>query len=165
MGINSAGNRFEAKLGFAIPVNYVRKKFHETLLSSDKLRSVFLGMETRTEQSGGVSVSKVSTYGPAADAGIIKGDLILRVQGQRIANSLQFIKVARAAAPFRPFTIEVKRKGKTKKLTLEPLSDASWAIFRRANFAVKEVTYADAGKQLKKASMSAPVAVRLSLSV
>jgi len=155
VGINNAGNHFDARLGFAIPVNYVRKKFHETLLSSDKLRSVFLGMETRTEQSGGVSVSKVSRFGPAADVGVRKGDLILKAQGQKIADSIQFIKLARAAPPFRPFTLEVKRDGKTKRLTLEPLTDASWAVFKRANFAVKVVSYGDAGKQLKAASIAA----------
>lgn len=155
IGINNAGNRLEAREGFAIPVNYVRKKFHTTLLSSDKLRSVYLGMETRTGKAGGAWVSKVSTFGPAADAGVNEGDQILKVQGQEIASSIQFVKIARAAAPFRPFTMEVRRRDQTEKLTLEPVSDASWAIFKRANFAVKEVTFADAAKELKQASIAA----------
>jgi S1-C subfamily serine protease len=154
IGINNAGHSREARQGFSIPVNYVRKKFHSTLLSSDKLRSVFLGLETETRD--GVAVVKtVSNFGPAADAGVQIGDEIVLAQSQKISDSVHFVKVARSAVPFEPFELVVKRALKTKKLVLEPLSDASWAVFRRANFAVKEVGWDVEGKRFRSAAVAA----------
>jgi S1-C subfamily serine protease len=154
IGINNAGHTREARQGFSIPVNYVRKKFHSTLLSSDKLRSVFLGMETET-RDGVAFVKTVSSFGPAADAGVQIGDEIVRAQSQKISDSVHFVKVARSAVPFEPFGLVVKRALKTKKLVLEPLSDASWAVFRRANFAVKEVGWDVEGKKFRSAAVAA----------
>ncbi len=160
VGINSAGNSVQAKVGFAIPVNYVREKFNKTLTSSDKLRSVFLGMHANQNLQGHVTVQSVVPYSPAAEVGIQKGDRILKAQGQEVLNSLQYMKLFRAASTGQQFPLELEREGKSISVSLQPLSDASWAIFRRANFAVKSISFADGEQSTNLLKQTATAAYR-----
>jgi S1-C subfamily serine protease len=139
IGINSAGNSMAAKDGYAIPVNYVRQKFKATLLASDKLRSVFLGLQASVDAGGRLRVNSVDAFGPAAAAGIQKDDVILEVQGHKVADNLQFIKLTREAGPFEAFPMLIERGDKKVTAELRPVSDASWSIFKFAGFAAKEV--------------------------
>ncbi|MEE2887643.1 MAG: trypsin-like peptidase domain-containing protein [Planctomycetota bacterium] len=151
IGINSAGNSMEAKVGFAIPVNKVRQRFNDTLLASEKLRSVYLGMALDINEAGKVFVKKVHEFGPAVDAKIRVGDTVIKAKGQPIHNKLEFIKLTRAAVPGRPFPVVVSREGKTRKFVLIPVSEAAWFVFRYAGFAVREVNQASHAKQLQQA--------------
>lgn len=155
IGINSAGNNYEAKIGFAIPVNKVRQRFNDTLLASEKLRSVYLGMALGVNGAGRVIVKEVHEFGPATDAKLQDGDVILEVKGQKIHNRLEFIKMSRNAEPNVPFPLVVSRDSETVKCVLMPLSEASWFVFRHAGFAVREVNKSTHAKQLQQAGTAA----------
>jgi hypothetical protein len=155
IGINSAGNSQEAKIGFAIPVNKVRQRFNDTLLASEKLRSVYLGMAVGVNNAGQVIIEKVNEFGPAVDAKVRVGDRIVKAKGQTIRNKLEFIKVSRNATPNVDFPLLLSRDGKVKKCVLTPVSEASWFIFRYAGFAVQEVTEASHAKQLRQTAIAA----------
>ncbi|MCB9870805.1 MAG: trypsin-like peptidase domain-containing protein [Planctomycetes bacterium] len=151
IGINSAGDHSQAKIGFAIPVNYVRAKFHSTLLSSERMRSVFLGMEASIDQKGRLFVKAVTDYGPAAEAGVKVGDLLLSAQGEKLSNKVQLVKMTRGAEPFVPFRVELQRGDQKVGIVIHPLSDTAWTIFKRANFAAREVTAHQARELLNTA--------------
>jgi S1-C subfamily serine protease len=155
IGINSAGNSQEAKIGFAIPVNKVRQRFNDTLLASEKLRSVYLGMAVGVNDAGQVIIERVNEFGPAVDAKVRVGDRIVKAKGQTIRNKLEFIKVSRNATPNVDFPLLLSRDGKVKKCVLTPVSEASWFIFRYAGFAVQEVTEASHAKQLRQTAIAA----------
>jgi serine protease Do len=72
-------------------------------------------------QGGGVVVTAVGE-GPAADAGIRRGDVLLRLGQSDIQNSRQLKELVAAAPANKPIPILVRRGDSTLYLALEPLS-------------------------------------------
>ncbi|MEY4673041.1 MAG: hypothetical protein RL148_825, partial [Planctomycetota bacterium] len=65
LGINSAGSSGFSARGYAIPVNHVRNRLVNLLLSTHKLRSPELGIRTAMDE-GRLAVAYVDPRGPAA---------------------------------------------------------------------------------------------------
>lgn len=85
VGVNELGN---GPLGFAIPSDLARRVSTELIDHGEVARS-WLGMSFRSIQSTpfdeGTLVSSVVLGGPAADAGIEAGDLVLAIDGEPLA--------------------------------------------------------------------------------
>ncbi|MEI6946104.1 trypsin-like peptidase domain-containing protein [Paraflavisolibacter sp. H34] len=138
IGINSAilaPNGTYAGYSFAIPVN-ITKKIVEDIVKFGDVQRGYLGIsyysteEMSEEQAkaygiptniNGVYVYSVSGDGGAAAAGIKKGDIITRVNGQEVGSGLQ---MSAQVASFRPgdkISITYNRSGKeyTAQVTLK----------------------------------------------
>lgn len=115
-------------ISFAIPINeamQVAKQLRETGkvtrgrigvsisdISSDVAKA--LGLE---DQEGAL-VGSVSKDGPAQEAGVIAGDIILEFNGQDIAKASDLPRIVGETAPGSKITMKVWRKGKVKRLKL-----------------------------------------------
>jgi serine protease Do len=120
-------------IGFAIPANMVRTVVASAQNGGGVVRP-WIGLTGQTvdadlaeglglDRPGGVVVTRVYDGGPADQAGIRKGDVILAVGGQRVNDLESFrFRVATARLGDRA-RIEVRRKGKVRKVTL-PLVQA-----------------------------------------
>jgi serine protease Do len=83
-----------------------------------------LTREQRSElglESGGVVVTGVAD-GPAAEAGIRRGDVLLRLGQSNIESAQQLQKLVAAAPSDKPIPILIRRGDNTLFLALEPLS-------------------------------------------
>lgn len=96
----------------------------------------FLGMQVQgmspkiaealsLEQGIGVLVRDISIDGPAAHAGITRGDLIVKMKGIDIDTFDRLLKVAGTLAPGEKVAIELRRLGKS--MTVE-MTIAEWPI-------------------------------------
>lgn len=151
IGINNAMAAEAENIGFAIPVNTVRQVFHNVLLSSENLTSVFLGMSV--DDRGGVPVvTRVETFGPAARAGVQVGDRVLTAKGQNIQSKLDYARTVLDAKPAEPFAMSVERGGRRLRFSPRPLSHAHWTIVRRIGLQLEQVRYQDAPDLLKDAT-------------
>jgi S1-C subfamily serine protease len=117
-------------VGFAIPSNAV-KEVMEQLLSKGEVVRGFLGvamqevppgLERRLgiEGTGGVIVSQVGEESPAERAGIRKGDLIVRFNGQPVGggNAISLLRQRIARTPVeQTVPLELVRQG--ERLTLD----------------------------------------------
>jgi serine protease Do len=120
-------------IGFAIPANMVRTVVASARNGGGVVRP-WIGLTGQTvdadlaeglglDRPGGVVVSQVYDGGPADQAGIRKGDVILAVGGQRVNDLESFrFRVATARLGDRA-RIDIRRKGKIRKVTL-PLVQA-----------------------------------------
>jgi S1-C subfamily serine protease len=151
IGINNAMAADSENIGFAIPVNTVRQVFHNVLLSSENLASVFLGM-TVGDRSGQPVVTRVESFGPAARAGVRIGDRLLTASGQAIRSKLDYARAVLDARATEPFALLLERRGRRLRLSPRPLSNSARTIVRRIGLELELVRYADDPNLLKDAT-------------
>ncbi len=130
VGINSAINQAAQGIGFAIPINYVKKLLPE-LRSKGMVTRGFIGVNITeitpplAKQLGikkgvtGVLVSEVFEDGPAASAGVQPYDVIQDVGGKRVQSGRQLIGAISAIAPGNSVDLKVLRGGKEKVISVK----------------------------------------------
>jgi serine protease Do len=129
IGINTAIRQNANSVGFAIPVN-IAKNVLPQLRASGKVSRGWLGVyiqaidEDTAELLGldskkGALVSKVDPRGPAADAGVQQGDVIVEFNGETVGEMDELPKLVASAPVGTKARLKVLRKGKEKSLTVE----------------------------------------------
>jgi len=135
IGINTAIMSSGQGIGFAIPINLAK----EVLLQLHTKGSVtrgWLGVAIQRispdllkafslEDTHGALVSDVMADGPAAKAGLQRGDVIVGFQGHKVQDSTELPRMVAAIAPGTKVQVEVLRGGKkmTVPVTLGTLTD------------------------------------------
>jgi S1-C subfamily serine protease len=95
VGVNNAMIPFAQGIGFAIPIN-IAKKVVEDLLIYGRIRRPWMGIvgtsitrevaEHYNLPPKGVLIMRIASYGPADKAGLIAGDVIVEIDGERISG-------------------------------------------------------------------------------
>jgi serine protease Do len=152
IGINNAMAVGAENIGFAIPVNTVKRVFQDVLLSAENLASVWLGMRV-TDEQGAAVVAAVDPRGPAARAGIRAGDQLTRANGEPVRNALDYARRVLQARPGQPFPLELRRRAQRQETQVVPLSNTEWELLRRAGVVVERVTAADDPELVRRATV------------
>ena len=93
-------------------------QFHDSRLA---MEVTDLSAEQRAElgpNQGGVTVRKIES-GPAAEAGIAPGDVILSINNEKILDAKQFIEVAKKLPTNKAIPVLVQRSGASQFLALK----------------------------------------------
>ncbi len=131
IGINTAilsragGNQ---GVGFAVPVNMVRAVMNQ-LSKGGKVVRGYIGTSIQDVTpevakafgltgASGALVSEVSEGGPAAKAGIVKGDIITAVNGQQVVDNRELRLKISQMAPGTPVKLKLFRDGKERETTI-----------------------------------------------
>ena len=125
IGVNSAiatntSNKSEAGsigLGFAIPVNLVARVAQEIIDTGEAtvpVMGIKLNIQSAVE---GAVVVDVTKNGPAAKAGVKKGDIIVKADGRVIHNDAELVIVIRSKNPGDVVEVETD-KGQKYSVTL-----------------------------------------------
>jgi S1-C subfamily serine protease len=79
-----------------------------------------LGINIGTAEPGtdGVRVLSVSPGGPAADAGVLAGDLVVAMDGKRVGSGRELVDSMREVKPGQKVALELRRDGKPVKLSV-----------------------------------------------
>lgn len=106
-------------IGFAIPSNLV-KRVTDEIIKDGKVQHVALGVtiQSTTVEADGVTrggalVKSVVSGGPAADAGVKTGDVIVGYNGHAVSNNYSLLGFVRAAALGSTAKLTIVRDGKT----------------------------------------------------
>ncbi|MFD9031523.1 S1C family serine protease [Streptomyces sp. NPDC059567] len=127
-GDESGGQSGSIGLGFAIPINQ-GKRVAEELINTGKATHPVIGVSldmqfngdgARVGEKGKDGSASVTPGGPAAKAGVRPGDVITKVDGQRVHSGEELIVKIRAHRPGDRLELTLMRGGKeqTKTLTL-----------------------------------------------
>ena len=120
-----------AGVGFAIPIDEALK-VAKALVKRRPVKVPFLGVETDTELTpeivdryrlgnhAGALVTKVEPRGPAAEAGLRRGDLIIRLGNQAIPARDQLTVAERRTPIGVAVPVTVMRQGRQLELTITP---------------------------------------------
>ncbi len=112
-------------IGFAIPSNVVRKIADQLIANGRVVKSgrAYLGVRVATIVGGGVLVSAIVPGGPAARAGIKRGDIILEINGQPTPTADVLVSILADLHPGQKVPVQLLRHGKkvTDTVTLGEL--------------------------------------------
>lgn len=83
-------------------------------------RRAMLGVNLGAEEAGGgVRVNGVSPGGPAAEAGVKPGDVIVAIEGKKVATGRELVKVMEDVEPGQKVALELRRDGKPVTVSVE----------------------------------------------
>jgi Do/DeqQ family serine protease len=133
MGINTAiysRTGGSMGIGFAIPANTARQVL-EGIVKDGVVKRGYIGVEPAdlspelmetfgVKANAGVLITGVLQNGPAAQAGIRPGDVIVRVGDKAIANTSQLLTDVAALEPGKPTKFRVQRRDEAVDLTVTP---------------------------------------------
>lgn len=103
LGSSIGGQSGSIGLGFAIPINQA-KRTAEELIRSGKSSHPIIGVSLDNAFAGpgariATTQNAISAGSPAAKAGLLPGDIIVAIDGRRVANSDELIVAIRIHAP------------------------------------------------------------------
>jgi S1-C subfamily serine protease len=112
-------------LGFAIPIDDA-KVIAEELIRSGVVKHAEIGINARSVSDGttdGAQVQNVQQGGPAAAAGILEGDVIVKVAERSIAGADELVVAVRELNPGDTVPVDIVREGRPLTLTVVLGSD------------------------------------------
>jgi serine protease Do len=133
VGINSlilSASQGSEGLGFAIPASMV-KTISDALIKDGKVVRGYLGLMIQDlnpqmvkslklpEGTTGVIIADVQAGGPADNAGLKQGDVLVKLNGKAIKDSSTFRNSVAATAPHTRLALSVLRDGKQQEITAE----------------------------------------------
>ncbi len=138
IGVNTAIRAQAQGLGFAIPINTAQRIAQE-LVAKGKVSHPYMGIQMRTLTTAlrkqlnedpkrpvevkvekGVLVFSVARNSPAAKAGMKRGDVIIKMNGQSVASAEEVQNVVEKTTVGSTAQVEVNRNGQTVTLAVQP---------------------------------------------
>jgi S1-C subfamily serine protease len=97
----------------------------EQIITTGKVRRGWLGVGTRDvvlaespAESAGAALLQVQPGGPADEAGLRAGDIVLAINGKKVADSNDLINQTTALKPGTRAEFSVRRSSELKKITV-----------------------------------------------
>jgi serine protease Do len=127
IGINTAIYNGAEGVGFAIPIDAAKRVVRE-LLTRGEVAPVWLGMDLQDldprladvmglpQRVAGALVSRVRPDGPAADAGVVRGDVVTQVAGTPIRAAREFYEILEHSTVGETLEVAVLHEGQPRKL-------------------------------------------------
>jgi Do/DeqQ family serine protease len=138
IGVNTAIRRQAQGLGFAIPINTAQRIAKE-LVAKGKVSHPYLGIQMRTlnpslrkqlnedpnrpvdvKVEKGVIIFGVARNSPAAKAGMKRGDVIVKMNGQDVASADQVQMQVEKTPVGNTAQVEINRSGQALTLSIQP---------------------------------------------
>lgn len=156
VGINNAMAMGAENIGFAIPVDTVRRVFEDELTRSASyaaggLDNAWLGLRLE-DTAAGLVVADVWPGGPAALAGVKPGDVIVEVASREVRTALDYVRRTLSAQPGQAIPLTVLRGGRRQELAPSPTTRLAWTLTALVGLGVEEVTAEQDPQLLQRAT-------------
>ena len=121
IGVNSqiqtGGGNQNSGVGFAVPVDAIKRAL-PALEQGKSVKHAFLGVSTQAAANGGATVGDVVAGGPAAKAGLQRGDVIVSIGGSTVSSPDDVAGAVNARTPGDKVAVVVERGGDRRTLTV-----------------------------------------------
>ncbi len=123
IGVNTAIYQGAQGIGFAIPIDIAKRIVHE-LVTKGSVAPVWLGLDLQDLEPAmielmklpagqrGAVVSRVRTGGPAAKAGVQRGDVLMKIDAHSIRAAREFYEVLESSTAGQAHALLVLRNGR-----------------------------------------------------
>ena len=127
IGINTAIYQGAEGIGFAIPIDAAKRVVHE-LLTKGSVAPVWLGLDLQDLEPAmlellklpagqrGAIVNRVRAGGPAAKAGVLRGDVLMKIDAHPLRAAREFFEVLEASTTGQAHELMLLRGGRTLTL-------------------------------------------------
>jgi serine protease Do len=127
IGVNTAIYQGAEGIGFAIPIDVAKRIVHE-LLTKGSVAPVWLGLDLQDLEPAmldllklpagqrGAIVNRVRAGGPAAKAGVQRGDVLMKIDAHSIRTAREFYEVLEASTTGQTHELLLLRTGRTLTL-------------------------------------------------
>jgi S1-C subfamily serine protease len=105
-------------MALAIPIGRVRKVLKE-IKEKGKVERGWLGVSIRRNSIGEVEIVYVEKDSPAYEAGLEIGDVILKINGEKVISTSFLASEIREKKPGEKIVLEIKRDSKIKKIEVK----------------------------------------------
>jgi putative serine protease PepD len=107
-------------IGFAIPID-IAKAVADRIVAGESTDAGYLGVEgaESTGNRAGAAIASIEPGSPAADAGLVEGDVVVAVDGQRVSSMIDLAAKIRTSQPGDSVTMTVERDGQETEVTVE----------------------------------------------
>ncbi|MBQ2420148.1 MAG: trypsin-like peptidase domain-containing protein, partial [Clostridia bacterium] len=108
-------------MGFCIPVNTAVEICNDIIkngMNSESNKTPYLGVEINNSFTGGAYVARVTEGGPAEDAGIKSGDIIISFGNDQITGYNDLIKAINSRKPGDTVAVGIYRNGSKGSVTV-----------------------------------------------
>jgi putative serine protease PepD len=112
-------------LAFAIPINQAKRVAQE-IIDTGQARRTVIGAELDRSgrvAGGGVRLATVVTEGPADQAGLRAGDVLVRFEGRQLAEPSDLIALVRKHAPGAVVTVDYRRGAADQRAQVTLVAD------------------------------------------
>lgn len=134
IGINSAMNEAAENIGFAIPVDRVKQVLTDALLP--QARASWLGFELAEDDS--LRVTYVTPDGPAQQAGICEGDVVIALDGEEVSTTEEFVLKRLQVREGARVHVTVRHAGRVEERELVAWPPLDGILFERLGITVSE---------------------------
>ncbi len=130
VAINTAVYGGAQGIGFAIPID-VAKRIVAELIDHGEVVPVWLGLEFQDlspallqalglpEDTRGALINRVRPGGPAARAGVRRGDVVTRIDGSAVQSARTLVERLESVTSGQELSLEVAREGGTRRLAVQ----------------------------------------------
>ncbi|MCA8973387.1 MAG: PDZ domain-containing protein, partial [Planctomycetes bacterium] len=157
VGINNAMAVGAENIGFAIPMDVVRKVFEDELTQRNSfataLDAPWLGIEV-VERGSTVLVSDVLVGSPADRAGVEPGDELASIKGHEVRGLLDYQRQLVTARAEQPLPITLRRSGKALAIDPVPTTRTEWLVRRALGCEFEELTAEQDRKALYQVTLA-----------
>ena len=126
--------RINAGIGFAVPIDSI-KMFLDDLKAGHEVDRGYLGVDQTDMQDDGLIIKSIRRESPAEIFGLKDGDLLLRLDGQRIRGPGQLNNFVQTRPAGRRIKVELRRDGEVITKTVQLGGIQSVASLRMAEYA------------------------------
>lgn len=115
-------------MGFCIPVNTAVEICNDIIkngMNSESNETPYLGVEINNNFTGGAYVARVTEGGPAEDAGIKSGDIIISFGNEQVSGYTDLINAINKCKPGDTVTVGIYRNGSKGSVTVTLGSNGS----------------------------------------
>ena len=130
IGITTMMIPYAQGMGFAIPINTV-KKIAQEILETGKISRQWMGISGvdvtpplarryQIQTDSGFLVADVTPGGPASLAGIRPGDVIVAANGSAVRHTKDLLLALSKVGPSETIGLDINRSGSTGRLTVRP---------------------------------------------
>jgi len=155
VGINNAMSAGAENIGFAIPMDVVRKEFQRQLLQSTSFvangNAPWLGLEV-ADRDGKVVVNELVAGGPAQLAGVRVGDVLSRIGEHEVRTSIDYLRHFFDLTQYREVSLTVQRDKRPVRLTATPIARADGTILTGIGVRLDEIDVEENKRLVREAT-------------